>query len=77
VYQKYSCSIHATLKGPGKSVAFDSYPVGKIAKKSVGVSVETESLKKVDNFKYFGGWMMSSLKDEIRKTLAWSASSGN
>ena len=32
------------------------------------------NIKKVDNFKYLGGWMMSTVKDfEIRKALAWTA----
>ena len=32
------------------------------------------NIKKVDNFKYLGGWMMSTEKDfEIRKALAWTA----
>ena len=35
---------------------------------------EGSEIKVVDNFKYLGGWMMSTAKDfEIRKALAWAA----
>ena len=41
------------------------------------IAIKTKSgelLKKVQNFKYLGGWVASTEQDfEIRKTLAWSA----
>ena len=41
------------------------------------ITIKTKSgelLKKVQNFKYLGGWVASSEQDfEIRKALAWSA----
>ena len=38
------------------------------------ITLNGSNIKTVENFKYLGGWMMSSEKDfEIRKALAWTA----
>ena len=45
-----------------------------IWKEAVTISLSSGPIKKVDDFKYLGSWLMDSVKDfEVRKALAWKA----